>query len=64
MNYLQILLIIKNLLPLIIEIIKAIEAAIPGKGKGEEKLEAVREILEVSDSVAGGTTINLSLIHI
>ena len=36
-------------LPLIIETIKAIEAAIPCEGKGEAKLAAVREILETVD---------------
>ena len=36
-------------LPLIIDTIKAVEAAIPGQGKGEAKLAAVREILETVD---------------
>ena len=34
------------LLPAIIQAIKAIEAAIPGQGKGEMKLAAVRQIIE------------------
>ena len=41
---------IVKLLPVIIEVIKAIEASIPGQGKGEQKLAAVREILELADS--------------
>lgn len=41
-----------KLIPVIIELIKAIEQAIPGESKGEAKLVAVREILEIVD---GGT---------
>lgn len=36
-----------KLIPVIIELIKAIEQAIPGESKGEAKLVAVREILEI-----------------
>ncbi len=39
-----------KLLPAIIEAIKSIETAIPGQGKGEQKLAALRGILEVLDS--------------
>lgn len=39
-----------QLLPAIITAIKAIEEAIPGKGQGELKLAAIREIIE---SVSG-----------
>lgn len=39
-----------RLLPLIIEAIKAIESAVPDGGKGEEKLAALRSILEAADS--------------
>ena len=39
-----------QLLPAIITAIRAIEEAIPGKGQGEMKLAAIREILE---SVSG-----------
>ena len=38
-----------KLIPVIIELIKAIEQAIPGESKGESKLVAVREILEIVD---------------
>lgn len=41
-----------KLIPVIIELIKVIEQAIPGESKGEAKLVAVREILEIVD---GGT---------
>lgn len=36
-----------KLLPIIIQVIKAVEEAIPGKGQGEAKLAAVREMLEL-----------------
>jgi hypothetical protein len=35
------------MLPFLIEAIKALEEAIPGQGKGEQKLAAVRELLEI-----------------
>lgn len=44
---------IAKLLPVLIEIIKAMEAAIPGSSKGEAKLAAVREILETVDATVG-----------
>ena len=40
------LIMIARLIPVIIDIMKAIEEAIPGEGKGEQKLIAVRGILE------------------
>ena len=50
MNWLTSVTTILQLLPSIITAIKAIEDAIPGKGQGEAKLAAIREILE---SVSG-----------
>ena len=41
---------ILQLIPALIVAIKAIEAAIPGSGKGAEKLEAIRQTLEIADS--------------
>lgn len=43
---------ILNLIPALIQAIKAIEEAIPGSGKGEEKLSAIRSILESVDASA------------
>lgn len=43
------LLIIMKLLPAIIAAVKALEDAIPDGGKGAEKLEAVRQMLEAVD---------------
>jgi hypothetical protein len=37
-----------QLIPALIELIKAIEAAIPESGKGKEKLEAIRNIIEIT----------------
>lgn len=44
----KVMLILK-LLPAIVAGIKALEDAIPGQGKGEQKLAALREILELVD---------------
>ena len=46
----NILMTIINIIPALIAAIKAIEAAVPGAGKGEEKLAAVRGILESVDA--------------
>lgn len=46
----QNLIMIIKLIPVIIELLKAIEAAIPEQGQGAAKLQAVRQILELTDS--------------
>lgn len=46
MNALTVLKTILSLIPAIIDAIKAIEAAIPGEGQGEQKLAAIRAIIE------------------
>ena len=48
MNWLTSVTTVWQLLPSIITAIRAIEDAIPGKGKGEMKLAAIREILEAA----------------
>jgi hypothetical protein len=48
MNWLATVTTVLQLLPAIITAIKAIEEAIPGKGQGEMKLAAMREILEAA----------------
>jgi hypothetical protein len=50
MNWLTTVTTVLQLLPSIIAAIKAIEEAIPGKGLGEQKLAAIREILEAASS--------------
>lgn len=57
MTFIQALQLIAQLLPIIIEIIKSVEAAIPGVGKGEQKLAAVRAILESASDLVGGEAI-------
>ena len=46
MKFLEILKLVLTVLPLIIDVIKAVEAAIPGEGKGEQKLAIVRAAFE------------------
>lgn len=46
------ILIIMQLVPALIAALKAIEEAIPGQGQGEQKLAAVRQMLELADSSA------------
>jgi hypothetical protein len=53
MNVFQIAKLVVGLLPVVIEAIKMIEAAIPGNGKGEQKLAFVRSTLESTMGVAG-----------
>lgn len=53
MNALATLKIIIDLLPLLIQAVRAVEEAIPGQGKGEVKLAAVRGIMESVDAGAG-----------
>lgn len=45
-KFLELAKLILSLIPVIIDTIKAIEAAIPGEGKGEQKLAMVRGALE------------------
>jgi hypothetical protein len=45
----QNLIMIFKMLPAIIAAIKALEEAIPGEGKGEQKLAALRQLLQVVD---------------
>jgi hypothetical protein len=52
MKFLAILKAVISLLPLIIDGIKALEEAIPGQGKGEQRLAALRGILESTFAVA------------
>jgi hypothetical protein len=49
MNTVQKAIAIFNLLPAIVIAIKAIEDAIPGAGRGKEKLAALREMLSAID---------------
>jgi hypothetical protein len=63
--------IILKLLPVLIEAIKVIESAVPGQGKGEAKLAALRGILELADvqvntlwpQIAGVTGVLVKLLN-
>lgn len=52
MNYLQILKLIVQILPLVIDTVKAVEAAIPQAGMGSAKLEAAKGIIMSVESIA------------
>jgi len=49
----KVFLMVMQIIPALIAAMRAIEEAIPGQGKGEEKLTAIREIVEVSHEEAG-----------
>jgi hypothetical protein len=52
MQFISILKLIISLLPLLIDAIKAIEEAVPGQGKGEQKLATIRTAVESAYGVA------------
>ncbi|MGJ0515157.1 MAG: hypothetical protein ACR65O_05320 [Methylomicrobium sp.] len=52
MKFLSILKLVVSILPLLIDAIKSVEDAIPGVGKGEAKLAAVRSAMESSYKVS------------
>lgn len=55
-NFIQIVQVSVQLLPVIIDAMKAVETAIPGNGKGEQKLALVRGMLETAyDTVQDAT---------
>lgn len=57
MQYIQILKLVLTLFPLLVETVKAIEAAIPQGGQGQAKLEAVRVVLESAYKTANDATV-------
>jgi len=52
MKFLQIVRILLEMLPIVIQTIKAVEEALPGQGKGEAKLALVRSALEAAYAIA------------
>jgi hypothetical protein len=62
MKFLQIAKLIISLLPIIIEAVKAVEEAIPGNGKGEQKLAMVRAALESAYEVS--TDVDVTFVQI
>ena len=53
MNFLSILKLVVQLLPMIIDAVKAVEAAIPAAGQGSAKLEAVKSLVTSVADIAG-----------
>jgi hypothetical protein len=53
MQFITILKLIISILPFLIEAIKALEAAIPGQGKGEQKLATMHTAVEAAYSIGG-----------
>lgn len=54
-QFLQIIKLIFVLLPLVIDAIKAVEAAVPAGGQGAAKLDAIRGMLQSAYTVADST---------
>jgi hypothetical protein len=52
MKFIKIMKIIISLMPILVDAIKAAEEALPGNGKGEQKLAMIRGILEAGYSMA------------
>ena len=52
MKYVALVKLILSLLPVLVEAIRAVEDAIPGEGKGELKLAAIRVVLESAYAVS------------
>lgn len=53
-HYLKIVQLAVSMIPLLIEAIKAVEAAVPGQGRGEQKLALIRELLESAHRTTQG----------
>jgi hypothetical protein len=52
MQYLQLIKAVLSLLPLLIEVVRAIEAALPDSGQGQAKLSLVRAAVEAGYGAA------------
>lgn len=57
MNYLALVKLIVSLLPVLIEAVKAVEAAIPQSGQGQAKLAAVQSILGAAWKASSDATV-------
>jgi hypothetical protein len=62
MQFLTILKTILTLLPLLIEAVKAIEAAVPQGGQGAAKLDLIRQTLQAGYEVASDATVKFEAI--
>lgn len=59
-HYLKIVQLAVSMIPLLIDAIKAVEAAVPGTGRGEQKLALVRELLESAHRTTQGMDVAFS----
>lgn len=57
MQYLIYIRIVLSLLPILIDAIKALEAAFPVSGQGSQKLELIRSIVEQAYNAGTGTLV-------
>lgn len=62
MQYLVIIKTVLTLLPIIIEAVKAIESAFPESGQGQQKLAAVRAIVQTAYDTATDTVVKFDAI--
>jgi hypothetical protein len=62
MQYIAIIKAVLSLLPILIEVIKAIEAAFPQSGQGAAKLEAVRATVASAYAQASDTTVKFDVL--
>lgn len=57
MRAILIIRVIASLIPVLVETIKAVEEAIPGTGKGEQKLAMVRQLIEAAYAIGGNMSV-------
>lgn len=62
MQYLTIIKTVLSLLPVILEVVRAIEAALPESDIGTQKLKLIREALAAAFSAAGDAAISFETI--
>ena len=58
MSFIEIVRVVVQLLPLIIDAIKVVESAVPESGKGAQKLDLVKSVLEGSYTASNGQNFN------
>lgn len=59
-NFLVIVRVVLGLLPLLIDAVKAVEAAMPQAGQGQAKLTIVRTALEAAFSIASDVSVTFA----
>ena len=59
-NFLNILKLVVSLLPLLIDAVRAVEAAMPQAGQGQAKLSLIRSTLEAAFNVTNDVTVTFA----